>query len=167
LTKEPDVGRVAKVGDELADVMDFEEYKEEDSVLDIEVLDASAEAESLNVDSIIDDINTEVSGLDDVDVADVNVEIEDIVDITLTPEPEVKGPGVDFDEPLSIQLEDVSLDITPQGELADPATQLELAKVFIELDDMSGAKEILDTLVDVKEDGIKSEVTRLLKSIKS
>ena len=80
-------------------------------------------------------------------------------------EPNIEGVGVDFDEPLSIQLEDVTLDVTADAEIADPNTQLELAKVFVELDDMSGAKEILEALVDTDDAGVKKEAVKLLKSI--
>ena len=80
-------------------------------------------------------------------------------------EPNIEGVGVDFDEPLSIQLEDVTLDVTADAEIADPNTQLELAKVFVELDDVSGAKEILEALVDTDDADVKKEAVKLLKSI--
>jgi len=80
-------------------------------------------------------------------------------------EPNIEGAGVDFDEPLSIQLEDVTLDVTADAEIADPNTQLELAKVFVELDDVSGAKEILEALVDTDDADVKKEAVKLLKSL--
>ncbi|MGH1542391.1 MAG: FimV/HubP family polar landmark protein [Arenicella sp.] len=83
-------------------------------------------------------------------------------------EPVIEEDGANnFDEPLSIQLEDVTLDVTPDAEVADPNTQLELAKVFIELDDVSGAREILDELLRTDDAAVKKEAKDILKTLES
>lgn len=82
-------------------------------------------------------------------------------------EPELGIVENDFDEPLSIQLEDVTLDVTPDAEVADPNTQLELAKVFIELDDVSGAREILEELLDTDDADVKKEAQSILETLKA
>ncbi len=124
------------------------------------------DAASVDVDSItIEEDILEFDKVEEESVLDV-----DLLDPTLTmdtsfPEPSITGSGADFEDPLSIQLDDVTLDVSSKNEVSDPATQLELAKVFLELDDTNGAKEILETLTNVGDADIKAEVVSMLKKI--
>jgi len=91
-------------------------------------------------------------------VEDDTIQNEVTVDLTESME------FVDDDESLDIDLDlgevqNKSEDMLPDGE-SDPETQLDLAKVFLELDDVSGAVKILKELVD--NDKVGEEAKELL-----
>ncbi|MCK5893693.1 MAG: hypothetical protein KAG53_04640, partial [Endozoicomonadaceae bacterium] len=107
--------------------------------------------EMVSLDSDLSDLSKELRGVD--------------LNATLQPESVNAGEESDLDSAVDDSLrEDVDIDFLEKADEA-AATQLDLARAYIEMGDQEGAKDILNKVVQEGSDVQKQEADELLRKL--
>ena len=135
--------------------------------LDLETL-ALPESENKNDNNALAEELSDVAFTENIPLPKIEDEIEPFIDIEtlLANSNDVISEELDFDlemeldaPPTETHLEDTN------GVENQISTQLDLARAYLEIDDKSGAKDILDGIIDKSEGKQRKEIDKLLKKL--